>query len=185
MKRILFYIFILFPFIGVFAQQPVVDGAYNIGDIGPAGGIVFFDKGFISDGWRYLEAAPPGGESIAAWGAFRRNVSGTETVLGSGKLNTQIILERLNQLGESHRAAQICEILEINGYKDWFLPSRDELEMLYRNLGRKGLGGLGRDRYWSSSQYSNRDAWGQRMGDGFQGHHFKKDLCCFRPVRSF
>jgi TolB-like protein len=31
---------------------------YKIGDWGPAGGIVFYDKGRISDGWRYLEAAP-------------------------------------------------------------------------------------------------------------------------------
>lgn len=31
---------------------------YAIGDTGPAGGIVFYDKGNTSDGWRYLEAAP-------------------------------------------------------------------------------------------------------------------------------
>ena len=29
-----------------------------IGDKGPAGGIIFYDKGYYSDGWRYLEAAP-------------------------------------------------------------------------------------------------------------------------------
>lgn len=32
--------------------------AYAIGDTGPAGGIVFYDKGEVTDGWRYLEAAP-------------------------------------------------------------------------------------------------------------------------------
>ena len=31
---------------------------YSIGDIGPAGGYIFYDKGYYSDGWRYLEAAP-------------------------------------------------------------------------------------------------------------------------------
>ena len=28
---------------------------YNIGDLGPAGGIVFYDKGNNKDGWRYIE----------------------------------------------------------------------------------------------------------------------------------
>ena len=31
---------------------------YKVGDEGPAGGIIFYDKGEYSDGWRYLEAAP-------------------------------------------------------------------------------------------------------------------------------
>ena len=37
---------------------PGVSRTYNIRDIGPSGGYVFFDKGSYSDGWRYLEAAP-------------------------------------------------------------------------------------------------------------------------------
>ena len=36
---------------------PVVS-EYKVGDVGPAGGYIFFDKGSYSDGWRYLEAAP-------------------------------------------------------------------------------------------------------------------------------
>ena len=31
---------------------------YKVGDIGPAGGYIFYDKGSYSNGWRYLEAAP-------------------------------------------------------------------------------------------------------------------------------
>lgn len=36
----------------------VATGLWDVGSVGPAGGLVFYDKGFYSDGWRYLEAAP-------------------------------------------------------------------------------------------------------------------------------
>jgi hypothetical protein len=36
--------------------QTYIDRTYHVGDTGPAGGIIFFDKGSKSAGWRYLEA---------------------------------------------------------------------------------------------------------------------------------
>lgn len=35
---------------------------------------------------------------------------------------------------ESHPAAQWCVSLEVGGFSDWYLPSRDELHILYDNL---------------------------------------------------
>ncbi|MCL2211280.1 MAG: DUF1566 domain-containing protein [Treponema sp.] len=124
---------------------------YNIGDTGPAGGLIFYDRGFVSDGWRYLEAAPAGTDFTAEWGAYRTDVAGTGIEIGSGKRNTELIVNRLRQLGENNRAAQICIGMEINGYKDWFLPSADELILMYKNLKAKGLGSFRENVYWSST----------------------------------
>jgi TolB-like protein len=36
------------------------------------------------------------------------------------------------------------------GFSDWRLPTKGELELIYKNLKLKGLGGLGNDVYWST-----------------------------------
>ena len=57
------------------------------------------------------------------------------------------------------------------GYRDWFLPSKDELNLMYRSLKVRGLGGFSSYYYWTSSEtpgsYPNR-AWSQRFSDGLQ-----------------
>jgi len=156
---------------------------YKVGDTGPAGGIIFYDRGFTADGWRYMEAAPT--DFNAQWGAYEQNVSGTDTSVGSGKKNTQLIVDRLKQLGESNRAAQICSIMDINGYKDWFLPSKDELDLMYKNLKQKGLGGFGTSYYWSSSQYSSSSAWDQSFSNGGQNSLSKYNIYSVRAIRAF
>jgi hypothetical protein len=158
---------------------------YKIGDTGPAGGIVFYDKGSFSDGWRYLEAAPAGSEFIAPWGAYQKDVANTMTAVGFGKQNTQIIVDRLRSLGETNRAAQICAALVINGYKDWFLPSKDELNLMYTNLKQKELGGFNDSWYWSSTQSNSDYAYGHRFNGGSQSANFKYDVDSVRAVRAF
>jgi TolB-like protein len=165
---------------------PFPGGVYIVGKRGPAGGIVFYDKGSVSNGWRYLEAAPADTEFTASWGAYEKNVSGTSTGIGTGKRNTQIIIDFLRGIGENGKAAQRCAQLNIGGFNDWFLPSQDELELMYKNLKQKGLGGFGNDSYWSSSQVDNYDAWYQRFSDGRQDHFNHKSVpFSVRAVRAF
>ena len=173
---------------GLFAQNAGTDsqsGSYKLGDTGPAGGLIFYDKGVFSEGWRYLEAAPEGTDFTAKWGAYRQNVAGTGTTVGSGKRNTQLIVDRLKQLGENDRAAQICTGLEINGFKDWFLPCKEELDFMYKNLKQKGLGGFGNVWYWSSSQNSNGGAWVQYFSRGRQLSYRKNYSLSVRAIRAF
>jgi hypothetical protein len=166
--------------------QAASSKTYKVGDFGPAGGYIFYDKGVFSNGWRYLEAAPAEIEFTAAWGAYGTYVAGTNTGVGFGKRNTEIIVERLKALGESGKAAQVCVNLNFDGYKDWFLPSKDELNLMYTNLKQKGLGGFSNNWYWSSSQYGNNSAWLQRFSDGYQNDYYNKNSTdSVRAVRAF
>lgn len=142
---------------------------YKIGDTGPAGGIVFFDKWNNQGGWRYMEAAPVSTEQSLTWGAYGTVVRDTSTTIGAGKSNTEAIVKFLNGRGEYGNAAQYCDSLEYGGYDDWFLPSMDELSQMSTNLKQKGLGDFGNDYYWSSSDCHDRYAWSRRLRDGDQG----------------
>jgi len=133
------------------------DVNYNIGGIGPSGGIIFFDKGFFGDGWRYLEAAPANREFNARW----------------------------------NNAHQQCAQLNINGFIGWRLPTKEELDLMYKNLKQEGLGGFQAGRYydsfwyWSSSELNNHNAWRQNFSDGKQSANLKRDDDRVRAVRSF
>jgi hypothetical protein len=74
----------------------------------------------------------------------------------------------LRRTGESGRAAQLCDSLKVAGYDDWFLPSKDELNLMYTNLKAKGLGEFSNSWYWSSSEVTNGTACVQSFGDGSQ-----------------
>ena len=172
---------------------PDFDTIYNIGDTGPAGGIVFYDKGFFLNGWRYLEAAPVGAEFTAQWAAYEQNVSGTDTSIESGRRNTHLIVTHLDSRGESNGAAQICTSLNINGFTDWFLPSKDELDLMYTNLKQKNLGGFRTvvdttnytNRYWSSSHGDTNLAWYQDFSNGGQDSSYEFTIYSVRAVRTF
>jgi TolB-like protein len=61
---------------GTIGQKPGVQRTYRVGDTGPAGGIIFYDKGSFSDGWQYLEAAPVSAEFRSSdWYAAGRRCS--------------------------------------------------------------------------------------------------------------
>jgi len=166
---------------------------YTVGDTGHAGGIIFYDSGAVINGFRYLEAAPESTEVTAQWGAYEINVSGTQTAVGTGKQNTALIVAALNQAGEKGRASQICDVMVYNEFDDWFLPSRDELDLMYENLKVKGLGGFSNTDYWSSSQadnslYREYYAWSQNFNTssyGFKDYKYKNITKSVRAVRAF
>ena len=123
---------------------------YVVGEWGQAG-LVFYDKGSYSDGWRYLEAAPVSTEWVEkVWAlGFHNEIIDTSSEIGAGLSNTTKIVQ---ELGDGDYAAKLCLDLTHDGKDDWFLPSRFEAEAMYNNLHWHGLGEFSDSpNYWSSS----------------------------------
>ena len=116
-------------------QAPVASESviYRIGDTGPAGGIIFYDRGNNSDGWRYLEAASRDAGNVA-WMVNGTVLNGTRVEIGTGKQNTQTIINFMMDTGGSTPAAMVCRQFNQEGFNDWFLPSKTELNLMYWNL---------------------------------------------------
>lgn len=111
---------------------------YVLRETGPAGGIIFYDKGDYSGGWRYLEAAPAGWygapDPTVVWSNlcdYYTNNAGTTTGIGTGCSNTEKIV---NQVGHTDSGAKLCKAYSGSGFSDWFMPSKDELSKMFINL---------------------------------------------------
>jgi len=154
---------------------------YQIGDTGPAGGLIFYDNPhYATDGWRYLEAAPVDQSAGAKWGCFRTPTNGARgTAIGTGRDNTKDMLANCADAGT---AARLCAEYTLNGVGGWFLPSRDELAQMYRALKATGLGDFGLSRvadnfsYWSSSQQTTDMAAHIDFADNGRQHSDDKDF---------
>ena len=159
---------------------------FNIGDTGPAGGLIFYVDEADEFSWTYLEAAPASTEwDDIEWGAYGTDISGADgTTVGTGEQNTADIVAYLGT-GSTY-AAQLCDGLSEGGYDDWFLPSKGELNLMYENLYQQGLGGFTYDYYWSSSEFSSNDAWRQYFDTGSQVSSYKYyNTTRVRAVRAY
>ena len=91
---------------------------------GPAGGILFYDKGSYSDGWRYMETAPSNVGASHAWFNGSMLVTGASgTAIGTGLANTLAIIA---VQGTGAYFASDCRNCNQGGYSDWFMPSWGE-----------------------------------------------------------
>jgi hypothetical protein len=93
---------------------------------------------------------------------------------------------------EPGSAAALCASLELNGFEDWFLPSRDELALAYRNLQATGVSDFGTRGtvdnvlYWTSSQQTADMANHIDFADLGRLHYDDKDFPRrVRAIRAF
>jgi hypothetical protein len=181
---------------------------YSLGDTGPAGGLIFH-----IDGNDYYEAAPAGwdggSDPFLQWGCRDQSVPGADgTAIGDGVSNTQAIADfhdddanfnnedyytysgdyediGCHSNNDGTVAAKTANELSLNGYSDWFLPSRDEINVMYTNLHAEGLGGFADSGYWSSFEDSPDVAQRFMFNFGSLNLSFKDENNRVRPARSF
>ena len=142
------------------------------------GGIIFYLDSAKAHG---LIAAPADQSTGIQWYNGTYTVTGaTGTAIGTGQANTNALI---TAQGAGSYAAKLCDDLVLGGYRDWFLPSKDELNELYKN--KVVVGGFAGAWYWSSSEFDGSLAWIQRFGSGVQFDGSKSSALAVRAVRAF
>ena len=187
------------------------EGPCAVGDTGPAGGIVFYDAGPRSSGDRYFEVGPVETELAGIpWKPLTFNDKQTPLYIGTASASAKVqrVLAKAFGMGETNTSkivqryrggnypARYASTLVFGGFSDWYLPSKEELRLVYRNLGASTprLGNFGKSFYWTSSEYDLNNAWTVNFKDG---QEFDREKCLVpnadtgmkairtRPIRSF
>ena len=115
----------------------------------------------------------------------------TGTAIGTGLTNTNAIIAAQGeaQTVQTDYAAGLARAYNGGGYTDWFLPSKDELNLLYENKTAIGVGGFVATSYWSSTEGDINNAWRQDGTcpecDGYQSWDSKDVTDGVRAVRYF
>ena len=148
---------------------------FNIGDTGPAGGKVFY----TNNGVHGLEAAPVD-QANAEWGCRGTPIADTSEEIGTGAANTAKIIAGC---ADANTAAKVADAYSLNGYDDWYLPSKEELDLLYDQ--KTVVGGFASSNYWSSTDGERNFAWMQAFDNGQQLYNDKGVSLPVRAVRAF
>ena len=81
-------------------------------------------------------------------------------------------------------AVSLCNNLILGGYSDWFLPSKDELNLMYQNIGQGNVVFVNSP-YWSSTETSASTAWAKNLSTGLCPNNHKCIQDYVRAVRAF
>ncbi|MCD6202637.1 MAG: DUF1566 domain-containing protein [Bacteroidales bacterium] len=168
---------------------------YNIGDIA-FGGIVFWVDG---SGRHGLVCAK---EDLSTGMRWYAGTYGNTRALGDGPyagfMNTSVIISSQVAIGDDGKdyAALLCSKLivkdEDKSYGDWYLPSKEELMLMHKNLDAINAAATASkgttcesNYYWSSTEYDNEQAWKMNLVTGEVVHYYKTYAARVRAVRSF
>jgi hypothetical protein len=159
-------------------------GTHYIGE-SYGGGKVFY---VYDNGKHGLIAATSDQSTGIRWyGGSNTNTRARADWVGAGLKNTALIIANQGAVDGNAFAATVCNeySVTVDGvtYGDWYLPSKNELNLLY--LQKSVVGGFASNVYWSSTEYASISAWYQDFGNGDQYLDFKVVTFYVRAIRAF
>ncbi|EHQ24329.1 hypothetical protein Mucpa_0128 [Mucilaginibacter paludis DSM 18603] len=110
------------------------------------GGIIYYVDGSGCHG--LIASLTDQSFGVPWWNGTSLPIFNTSTDYGSGRDNTQAIIAAQ---GSGYYAASIVNGVTISGYNDWFLPSREELQLMMSSAAHDQLHLFSDTFYWSSS----------------------------------
>ncbi|WP_010232404.1 DUF1566 domain-containing protein [Gillisia marina] len=123
--------------------------------------------------------------------ANMKKIGTTKSEFGTGRANTNAIIKFHNQknLAKGYAAA-VARAYRGGGFTDWYLPSAEELKLIFNNKGiinstATANGGVifGPLAYWSSTEQSNLNA--KAIRSSAMGNNEKKYATNLRAIRAF
>lgn len=162
---------------------------FAIGQTGPAGGIIAYKKSEYTNGWQYIEVAATN-LTNEEWGCMASNLTNAQfNQIGCGQQNTYAVLNYHNNLANYYTNPIVCSSLNngtlasksaknivINNTKDWFLPSKNELQQIFTNLSPLNLGNFENSNYWSSTEANTTNVQTINMQSGISSEVNKNSL---------
>jgi hypothetical protein len=173
------FVFLIMVFIGCKKNKTEEPSPIAIGNQYQGGTIFYLDN----TGQHGLVVTSLTENPAQGWGCFLTDIPETSATFGAGQTNTAAILAHCS---EPNIAARLCDNLATGGYTDWFMPSKDELQLVYTNLHQHGMGGFVNHTYWTSTEHSPSYAWEIDFANGVaqrgsKGNSYQKVLA----VRAF